>query len=270
MNLTKNEFDVIRGLVRERAGIVLEEGKEYLVESRMAALLRTKVIASLGDLMKGLGEKSKDVEELVVDALTTNETSFFRDGKPWELLRECILPELVERCRAKREINIWCAASSSGQEPVSLALLMRDSFPEIANWNVRIVATDISEDMLERCRSGIYSQLEVSRGLPSSMLVRYFEKEGVKWKVSAAVRKMIEYRWLNLMEPLPILPPIDLVMIRNVLIYFDEETKLGILGRIQKVLRPNGYLMLGTAETARSAPFDRVKNEKSSYYVVAA
>ncbi|MFT7676747.1 MAG: chemotaxis protein methyltransferase CheR [Planctomycetota bacterium] len=270
MELTKNEFDVIRGLVRERAGIVLEEGKEYLVESRMAALLRSSSIASMAELMTDLGKKSKQTEELVVDALTTNETSFFRDGKPWDLLRECILPELIERCRERRAIKIWCAASSSGQEPTSLALLMRDNFPEIASWDVRILATDISEDMLERCRSGIYSQLEVSRGLPSSMLVRYFEKEGVKWKVAPAVRKLIEYRYLNLMEPIPSMPAVDLVMIRNVLIYFDEETKIGILQRIQGVLRPDGYLMLGTAETARSAPFERVKHEKSSYYRVAA
>lgn len=270
MNLTKNQFDVIRGLVRERAGIVLDEGKEYLVESRMAALLRTKSIASMEDLMQDLSKKVKQTEELVVDALTTNETSFFRDGKPWDLLRECIVPELIERCRERRALNIWCAASSSGQEPVSLALLPRDRFPETASWDVRILATDISEDMLERCRTGIYSQLEVSRGLPSSMLVRYFEKAGVKWKVSGSVHKLIEYRYLNLMQPVPSMPPVDLVMIRNVLIYFDEETKIGILERIQKVLRPDGFLMLGTAETARSAPFERVKNEKSSYYRVAS
>ena len=266
MKLKLDEFDVIRKLVYERAGIVLEAGKEYLVESRMRGLLREQEIDSVEALVASLKKGVFETEELVVDALTTNETSFFRDGSPWELLREEIVPKLIERNRSSRSIDIWCAASSSGQEPITLAILLCESFPELTSWQVRIVATDISEVMLARCNTGLYSQLEVSRGLPAELLVRYFDKAGVKWQLGQRISQMIKYQRLNLTEEFPLMRPMDLVMIRNVLIYFDNDTKRDILTRINRVMKNDSFLMLGTAETARDVPFERHTHEKITYY----
>ncbi|MFT5285353.1 MAG: chemotaxis protein methyltransferase CheR [Planctomycetota bacterium] len=269
MKIKTEEFDVIRKLVYERAGILLEAGKEYLVESRMRGLLRNQAIESVEVLVESLKRGVFETEELVVDALTTNETSFFRDGSPWELLRNKIIPEMIERNKATRKLDIWCAASSSGQEPLTLAILLCEDFPELASWHVKITATDISEDMLTRCKTGLYSQLEVSRGLPAELLVRYFDKSGVKWQVGKQLSDMIGYHRLNLTESLPMMRPRDLVMIRNVLIYFDNETKCDILTRISRVMQKRGFLMLGTAETARDVPFERQSFEKITYYEVA-
>jgi chemotaxis protein methyltransferase CheR len=243
------DFDVVRALVRERAGIVLEPGKEYLVESRLSSLVRSQGFASIAELVSALRLRRPGLADAVVDAMTTNETSFFRDVHPFEALRTTIIPELIAARRATRELSIWCAASSSGQEPVSLAMLLREHFPELTGWRLRILATDISPSMLDKCRAGRFSQLEVNRGLPASYLVKYFSRAGADWVVNPEVQRMIEYRFLNLMSPFPALGRLDLVLIRNVLIYFDIETKRRVLGGIKKVLRPDGVLMLGSSET---------------------
>ncbi|HYC33213.1 MAG TPA: protein-glutamate O-methyltransferase CheR [Gemmatimonadales bacterium] len=250
MNIASGDFDFIRDLIRRRSAIVLEPGKEYLVESRLGAVAREEGFASLEHLVTELRTRpSNGLHRRVVEAMTTNETTFFRDIHPFDALRQAILPELIERRASQRQLTIWCAACSSGQEPYSISMLLREHFPALTGWTVRIVATDLSGEMLERARSGRYSQLEVNRGLPASYLVKYFRKQGLEWQLAEEVRRMVEYRELNLNEPWPGVPPADLVFLRNVLIYFDVETKRSILAKVRRVLRPDGYLFLGGSET---------------------
>jgi chemotaxis protein methyltransferase CheR len=181
-----------------------------------------------------------------------------------------VLPDLIARRSAVRELNIWCAASSSGQEPYSLAMLIRESFPKLASWKVRILATDLSTDILARAREGRYSQLEVNRGLPATLLVKYFQKRGCDWYLKDDIRNMVDYQIVNLSDRWPYLPLMDIVMIRNVLIYFAVETKKEILAKVRRVLKPDGYLFLGAAETTFSIDnsFERVQFERATCYQV--
>jgi len=250
MAITRPDFEFIRDLVRVKAGIVLDPGKEYLVESRLAPLARKEGFRSLSELVAGLRCRSANgLHYKVVEAMTTNETTFFRDHQPFELLRTKVLPEVVARRGAGRNISIWCAASSSGQEPYSIAMLLREHFSFLATWRVDFIASDISQEMLARTRQGRYSQLEVNRGLPAAYLVKYFRKEAGEWQVRDDLRQMLSLREINLAEPWPYLPPLDIVFMRNVLIYFSVESKKEILGRVRKLLKPDGYLFLGGAET---------------------
>jgi len=202
--------------------------------------------------------------------MTTNETSFFRDFHPFEDLKKIVLPALIARRSAERELRIWCAASSSGQEPYSLAMLIRESFPKLVSWKVHILATDLSTDILARAREGRYSQLEVNRGLPATLLVKYFEKRGCDWYLRDDIREMVEYQIVNLAGPWPFLPAMDIVMIRNVLIYFSVETKKEILAKVRRVLMPDGYFFLGAAETTFGidTSFERVQLERATCYQV--
>jgi len=261
MTLTVVEFDYLRKLVREQSAIVLEPGKEYLIEARLASLARQEGVGSLQDLVGRLrAERSGPLHARVVEAMTTNETLFFRDPQVWEALRTTVIPDLLERRRAERRLNVWSAACSSGQEPYSLAMVLREHFPATAGWNVRILGTDLSTAMLARARQGRFSQLEVNRGLPAALLVKYFTKQGMHWDAKEDLRRSVEFRQLNLDTALPALPPMDLVLLRNVLIYFDMQTKKAILSRVRRVLRPDGYLFLGAAENLLNVDdtFDRV------------
>jgi chemotaxis protein methyltransferase CheR len=205
-----------------------------------------------------------------VEAMTTNETSFFRDFHPFEALRKFVLPELIPRRTAERELNIWCGASSSGQEPYSVAMLIRENFPQLMSWKTRILATDLSADILARAREGRYSQLEVNRGLPASLLVKYFQKRAGDWYLRDDVRRMVDYQIVNLATAWPLLPPMDIVMIRNVLIYFGLETKREILAKVQRLLKPDGYLFLGAAETTFGIndSFERIQFERATCYQI--
>jgi chemotaxis protein methyltransferase CheR len=243
------DFDFLRGLLRSKSAIVLDDGKEYLVESRLAPVLREAQIPTIRDLVQSLRGRNAALEGKVVDAMTTNETSWFRDIHPFEAMRTTLLPELLERRKSSQEITIWCAAASSGQEPYSLAMLIREHFPQLAGWSVRIIATDLSPSMIDRARGGRYSQLEMNRGLPAAYLVKYFERVGAEWLVKSQLRSMVEYKLLNLAEPWPTMPALDMLFIRNVLIYFDRDTKRSILGNARKVLRSDGTLVLGSSET---------------------
>jgi chemotaxis protein methyltransferase CheR len=249
MSLSPEAFDQFRKLVRDEAAIVLDDGKEYLVESRLTPICRAEGIETLELLASRLRFKPPRLVSMVVEALTTNETSFFRDAPLFDMVRDTLLPGLIERRADSKKLNIWCGASSSGQEPVSLGILIREHFPELADWNIKITATDINELMIDRCKTGLYSQLEVSRGLPAKLLIKYFTKSGVSWKVNDEVLGMIEYRKLNLAVPLPPMAPVDIVFMRNVLIYFDRETKARILNEVHEVLKADGALLLGTAES---------------------
>lgn len=247
--LTPADFQYLRTLVRDKSAIVLDDGKEYLVESRLSPLVRQEGLGSLSELVQALRGRKPGLESKVIDAMTTNETSFFRDIHPFDSMRQTLIPEIIEKKRATRELNLWCAAASSGQEPYSVCMMLRENFPELNGWRFNFLATDLSPSMIEKSKSGKYSQLEVNRGLPAAYLVKYFERQGADWVVKPEIRSMVDYRLLNLVEPWPMMNAMDIVFIRNVLIYFDRDTKRKILQNIKRILRPDGYLMLGSSET---------------------
>jgi chemotaxis protein methyltransferase CheR len=271
MMIKSADFNYLSNLVRERSAIVLEPGKEYLVEARLTPLAQRQGFDTLDAFIAHLrAHRYNGTHRKVVEAMTTNETTFFRDVYPFEMLKKVILPTLIEKRQATRSLNIWSAACSSGQEPYSIAMLLRENFPLLAGWDVRILATDISQEMLERTRAGRYTQLEINRGLPASLLVKYFERQGLEWQIKPELRSMLEVRELNLVEPWTLLPQMDVIFIRNVMIYFDVETKKLILRMLRQVLRPGGYLFLGGAETTLNldSTFTRVNYDKAICYQV--
>ncbi len=267
--LSPSDCDFIRTLVRRHSGIVLEREKIYLVETRLAALARREGLGSLESLLAKFRTPSAgDLCDKVVEAMTTNETCFFRDNQPFEALRRVVIPELRKQRAAQRRLFIWCGAASSGQEPYSVSMLLQEHFPDLGDWNVRILATDLSLEMLERGRRGVYSQFEVNRGLPAGLLAKYFERQGLEWRLKEAVRRSVEFRKINLIEPWPPIAPPDIIMMRNVLIYFDVDTKKSILGKIRRLLQPGGYLFLGGAETTMNLDdaFERIPFDRSGCY----
>ncbi len=267
------EFRFISELVRDRSAIVLEPGKEYLAEARLMPLARREGLSRVGDLVTRLKrEKDGPLHRRVVEAMTTNETSFFRDQAPFAALREVVLPALIEKRRQRRRLRIWSAAASTGQEAYSIAMVLAESFArELAGWDVRIIGTDLNAEVLERAREGSYSQLEVNRGLPAAMLVKYFERAGMSWRIGSALRERVEFRELNLAERWPAsLELFDVIFMRNVLIYFDIPTKRTILGQVRRTLAPDGVLFLGAAETTLQLDdhFERIKVERAGCYGV--
>jgi chemotaxis protein methyltransferase CheR len=267
--LTPADFDYVRTLVRDRAAIVLEEDKHYLIETRLQTLARADGLKSASEVVDRMRRDRLSVwHTKVVEAMTTNETSFFRDLKPFEALRKMVFPALVAQRRAERRLVIWCAACSTGQEPYTVAMVVRDPSVVPAGWTTQIIATDLATNVLERAKLGRYNQFEVNRGLPATLLVKYFQKQGTEWQVKDDLRSMIDFKQLNLIEPWPSLPTTDVVFLRNVLIYFDVETKRRILAKVRKLLRPDGYLFLGGAETTLNLDdaFVRVDFEGSGCY----
>lgn len=269
MPITTAEFDYVRDLVRQRAAIVLDPGKEYLVESRLGQLARQQGIESISVLVDQLRRPNNAaLESQVVEAMTTNETSFYRDIHPFDALRTTVIPEVVKRRSTERVLNIWSAACSTGQEPYTIAMLIKEHFPELASWTVRILATDLSTEVLAKAREGRYAQIEVNRGLPAPLLVKYFDRAGMGWQVKPELKRMVDFRPMNLITPWPSLPRMDVIFLRNVLIYFDLDTKRQIFGRIQQHLRPDGYLFLGAAETTVNVHdgFERLQLDKAGCY----
>jgi chemotaxis protein methyltransferase CheR len=251
--MSPTQFDYLREMIHRESAIVLDLDKEYLVESRLAPIARREGLASVADLVQRLLSKPMtSLRAQVVDAMTTNETSFYRDVHPWQTLRAQILPDLIAARAASQTLNIWCAACSSGQEPYSLAMLLLDEFPQLlAEWNIRIVATDLSTTMVERSQAGTFSQLEVNRGLTEAQLQRHFVKTGSSWQISDRVRQMVEVHAANLAVPssIPRMGGIDLVLLRNVLIYFDAPTQREIVSKVARHIKPGGLLCVGLAES---------------------
>ena len=269
MSLTAAEFDYIRRLVLDQSAIVLDDDKQYLAESRLMPLARREGFASLSAMVGSLlARKTDGLHRRVVEAMTTNETSFFRDFHPFESLRRSILPQLMLKSVANRELNIWSAACSSGQEPYSLAMLLQEDFPGMAGWNVRLIASEFSADILARAREGCFSQLEVNRGLPAKLLVKYFRQHGTDWQIAEVLRKQVEFQAINLAGTWPPLPPMDVIFLRNVLIYFGVETKKTILRKARQLLKQDGVLFLGGAETTFNLDdsFERVQFERTICY----
>jgi len=246
VTITAESFSYVAELVRRRSGIVLETGKEYLVEGRLLPLARAAAAADVDAFLRALRTMPHPAHlERVVDALTTNETSWFRDAVPFQALVEQIVPTLQAE-RPDAALRVWSAACSSGQEPYSIAMALTD---RLAPGRLQVLATDLSVEMVERARLGRYSQLEINRGLPAPLLVRHFVRAGPDWEISPALRAQVTFQRHNLLEAPPTGGPFDIVFLRNVLIYFDLATKQEVLRRVQRVLRPGGFLVLGAAET---------------------
>ncbi len=249
MTLTTTSFDWVRQLVHRESAIVLAPGKEYLVEARLLPVARKMGLTDVDQLVDQVRTRPRpDDTRQIVEALTTNETSWFRDGDPFTALTSTVLPALQSARGPAERLQIWSAACSSGQEPYTIAMLLEDAMPHAAT-RVSITATDLSREMVERTRAGRFTQLEVNRGLPAPMLVRHFQRAGSEWEVSPTLRRMVSARECNLAAPLPRMGPFDVVYLRNVLIYFDLPTKQAILRRVRELVRPDGWLFLGAAET---------------------
>ena len=250
--LAPGDFDLLRRLLLDRAGIVLEASQEYLADARLPPVARQHGMAGIGDIITAIRSgRHRELEIDVVDAFTTNETSFFRDSHPFDDFVRVVMPELLAQRAPTATIRIWCGACSSGQEPYTLAMLLSEHFPDlVSSRRIKILATDISRTMVARTNEGRYSQFEVNRGLPAPMLVKYFEQSGRDWQAKPELRDMIDAKECNLLEPWPMVPTCDIVFLRNVLIYFSTDTKTDILERIRtKALQPDGYLFLGSSET---------------------
>src|SRR5690242_15777846 len=248
--MTPQDYDYIRKLLRERSGLVLSADKQYLVESRLVPVARKVGLASLTEHVAML--KSMPVSPLTntaVEAMTTNESFFFRDKLPFDHFRDVILPALMAVRAHEKHSRIWCAAAATGQEPNSLAMILRDIGIALKQWRVEILATDICSAALEKAKIGLYSQFEVQRGLSIQMLIKYFIQAGEVWQISSDIRSMVTYRHFNLLQDFSSFGPFDIVFCRNVLIYFDQATKTSVLNRIGRSMRPDGYLLLGAAET---------------------
>jgi chemotaxis protein methyltransferase CheR len=248
--VTPLDYDFLRKCLRARSGLVLSADKQYLVESRLLPVARKVGLGSLGELVAALQSTSEDgLMTAVVEAMTTNESFFFRDKTPFEHFRQTIMPALIAARRSSRFIRIWCAAASTGQEPYSLAMCLKEIEREIAGWRIEVLATDVSNAVLEKARQGLYSQFEVQRGLPIQLLIKHFTQIGELWQIAPELRAMVKYRQLNLLADFSQLGLFDLVLCRNVLIYFDQETKIDVLNRLARVTASDGYLVLGAAET---------------------
>ena len=248
MAVSPESFAFIADLVRRRSAIQLAPGKEYLVESRLLSLARDAGAPDVDAYVRGVraGGKESDFTQ-IVEALTTNETSWFRDSAPFMALQSYVVPELIAARGTSARLKVWSAACSTGQEPYSIAMTLADCLPSGASAD--ILATDLSEQVLAKAREGRYSQLEVNRGLPASMLVRHMSRVGAEWQISQELQNTVAFRQHNLLDPPPTGGPFDVVYLRNVLIYFDIATKRAILDRLRRVMRPDGILVLGAAET---------------------
>jgi chemotaxis protein methyltransferase CheR len=248
--VTPLDFDYLRKLLRQRSGLVLSAEKQYLAESRLLPVARRHSLASLTELVATL--KSAPDTQLaidVVEAMTTNESFFFRDKIPFEHFRDTIMPSLMEARAREKRLRIWCAAAATGQEPYSLAMILKGMGAALAGWRVEILATDLCTEVLNKAKTGIYTQFEVQRGLPIQQLVQHFSQVGEAWQIAPDIRAMVQYRPLNLLNDFKPLGTFDVVFCRNVLIYFDQPTKVDVLDRLARQMPGDGFLVLGAAET---------------------
>ena len=267
--LTPDAISWVCTTVRDRSAIELDVSKTYLIEARLAPVAKQHGFASIDELIQAVKSRRKiGLESQLVEAMTTNETSFFRDLHPFEALRKTLLPEIKVRNAASKTLNIWSAACSSGQEIYSIAMHLREHFADLASWRVQLIGTDLSDDILARAKAAKFSQIEVNRGLPAPLLVKNFQRQGMQWELKPEVRNMATFTKLNLIERWPPLPQFDIVFLRNVLIYFAPETKKAILEKVRKVMAPKAILFLGAAETTMGldTTFERVQSDNSVFY----
>ena len=269
MPITDEDFQYIRQLIRTRTSVALAEDKAYLVESRLASVARKVGLSSVSHLVRKLRVQPFNGLHLqVIESMMTTESWFFRDIYPFEAVQNYIVPELITKRQGQRSLNIWCAACSSGQEPYSIAMLLREHFPQLTSWTISLIASDISNKMLDKARQGNYNQHEISRGLTPQLREKYFQLGDKHWQIATAIRQMVEFRQFNLIDSWQQMPLIDIIFLRNVLIYFDVEMKQAILAKVQKILKPDGYLFLGGGETTINldCAFKPVKFNKAICY----
>ena len=270
--MTPLDYDFLRQVLKERSGLALGADKHYFLESRLLPLARQAGLSGVGGLVLAL-KTGRDAALMaaVVEATATSESFFFRDKTPFDHFRRLIMPALLAARRQSRTIRIWCAAAANGQEPYSIAICLREMAHLIADWQIDIVATDLSGTVLDRARQGLYSQFEVQRGLPIKLLVKYFTQVGQHWQIAPAIRSMVKFRRFNLLADFTSLANFDVILCRNVLIYFDQDTKTDVLRRLAEVMASDGYLLLGGAETAIGLS-DRFKmlSDKPGLYTVNA
>jgi chemotaxis protein methyltransferase CheR len=247
--VTPVEYEYLRKVLKDHSGLDLSADKHYLIESRLLPLARKAGLPGISELVQKMKGGSTALVTQVVEAMTTNETFFFRDKVPFDHFRDAIMKEILQERAGRKSVRIWCAAGSTGQEPYSLAMCLKEMGAALAGWRVEILATDLSQEVLEKSKAGIYSQFEVQRGLPIQMLVKYLKQNGELWQINADIRAMVQHRQLNLLHDFSQLGTFDVIFCRNVLIYFDQETKSNIFRRLAKALEPDGFLVLGAAET---------------------
>ncbi|GBF27359.1 chemotaxis protein methyltransferase Cher2 [bacterium MnTg02] len=271
--MTPQEFNFVREKLKERSGLVLSEEKRYLIESRLDPVAKSNQFGSLSDLIQAIMKPgSEKLRAEVTEAMTINESFFFRDKTPFENLEEVMLPHMIAARAASKRIRIWCAAASTGQEPYSIAMIIRKMVGKMPGWRHDIIGTDLSNDVLEKAKAGLYSQFEVQRGLPVQLLVKNFKQVGSLWQIDNALRAMIQFKTFNLLNSFAPLGTFDIVFCRNVLIYFDQPTKKDVLNRICKQLTPDGFLVLGAAETlvGLSDEYKPVSGRRGLYQVAGA
>ncbi len=269
MGISPSTFAYLAQFVRDQAAIVLDETKGYLVESRLTPLLYAEGVSNVDELTQKLRrDRFSPLHRKVLDAMTNNETWFFRDVYPFNILKTVMMPEMLTRLASQRGLSIWSAASSSGQEIYSVAMLLRENFPNLANWNVRLLGTDVSDAILRRARAGRYTQLEVNRGLPAMLLAKYFQHVNNEWELSSSIRDMVSFQPINLSGAWPAVGKFDVIFLRNALIYFSLQTRKEILSKVRQALHPGGYLFLGSAETTLNLDdtYERIPCQNAFYY----
>jgi chemotaxis protein methyltransferase CheR len=269
MKVADPQFEYLCGLLKRRTGVCIDATKQYLVVARLLPIVRQRKIPSIETLLDRVKQGiDTTLERDVLCAMMTHETSFFRDRAPFEALRR-IIAELVPRRVAERQLVLWSAACSTGQEPYSIAIAVNEHFRDLlATWRIRIIATDFSETVLARAREGLYSELEIARGMPPQLLSKYFRPLQGKWSIAQECRKLVEFRSMNLNANWPMLPACDVVFLRNVMLYFDVPTRAALVKRVRRVLKPDGSLFLGGAETMIGIDdgYERVAAAGCSYY----
>jgi chemotaxis protein methyltransferase CheR len=247
--VTPFDYEYLRKFLKDNSGLDLSADKHYLIESRLLPVARKVGVPGIAELVQKLKAGSPSIANQVIEAMTTNETFFFRDKAPFDHFRDTVMPEILRARAGRRSVRIWCAAGSTGQEPYSLAMCLKEMGAALAGWRVEILATDLSLEVMEKSKAGLYSQFEVQRGLPIQMLVKYFKQVGEFWQISPEIRAMVQHRQINLLHDFSQLGVFDVIFCRNVLIYFDQDTKIDIFRRLAKSTESDGFLALGAAET---------------------
>ncbi|GHF22507.1 chemotaxis protein CheR [Kordiimonas sediminis] len=265
--MRSEDFEFLADMLKRRSGLMLTKDKVYLLESRLTPLARNHGLESLEALVQKLRvSRSEALAVEVTEAMTTNESFFFRDNTPFDLFKKHVLP-MVEKTNTTKRLRIWCAAASTGQEPYSLAMILKENWFKWKDWNIEIVGTDICTQVLEKAKKGHYSQFEVQRGLPIQMLIKYFTQDGDVWKLNDEIKSMVKYRPFNLLDSYSTLGSFDVIFCRNVLIYFDQKTKSDVLERMRRNLSDQGVLFLGAAETVLGITdaFKPVRGQRGLY-----
>lgn len=262
------DFDVYSSLLKEKSGLSLTPDKNYLLESRLSPVAKKWGHDSLDAMTVALkGVPDPKLVNDIIEAMTTNETSFFRDMRPFDMFRDHLMTYLKTARSSQKRVRIWCAAASSGQEPYTLAMILKEAAAQYPGWTFEILGTDISNDVLALAQDGLYTQFEVQRGLPITLLMKYFTQEDTKWRINDDIKKMVNYKYFNLLDPMSMIGTFDIIFCRNVLIYFDEKTKGEVLDKMARQIEPDGFLMLGGAETVLgiTESFQPVPNKRGVY-----